>query len=78
MQFAIVEDERREAFPGGQGVCPTCGVATIAKCGPRVMHHWAHASRRDCDPWWENETPWHREWKKSVSCRLPRNFARRA
>ncbi len=27
------------------------------------MHHWAHASRKDCDPWWENETAWHREWK---------------
>ncbi|MGG1943664.1 CoiA-like domain protein [Trinickia sp. NRRL B-1857] len=64
MQFAIVEDQRREAFPGGHGSCPTCGAAAIAKCGPRVMHHWAHASRRDCDPWWENETPWHREWKK--------------
>lgn len=35
----------------------------IAKCGPRILHHWAHLSRRDCDPWWENETPWHREWK---------------
>jgi hypothetical protein len=35
----------------------------IAKCGPRILHHWAHAGRRDCDPWWENETPWHREWK---------------
>jgi hypothetical protein len=28
------------------------------------MHHWAHAGRRDCDPWWENETPWHRAWKE--------------
>jgi hypothetical protein len=27
------------------------------------MHHWAHAGRRNCDPWWENETAWHREWK---------------
>ena len=27
------------------------------------MHHWAHESLRDCDPWGENETPWHREWK---------------
>ena len=27
------------------------------------MHHWAHARRQNCDPWWENETPWHREWK---------------
>jgi competence protein CoiA len=35
----------------------------VAKCGPRIMHHWAHAVRRNCDPWWENETPWHREWK---------------
>ncbi|MGY4282023.1 competence protein CoiA [Bradyrhizobium sp. LM2.7] len=35
----------------------------LAKCGTRVVHHWAHAGRRDCDPWWENETPWHREWK---------------
>jgi len=35
----------------------------VAKCGPRVLHHWAHRARRDCDPWWENETDWHREWK---------------
>ena len=35
----------------------------VAKCGPRVMHHWAHMARRNCDPWWENETAWHREWK---------------
>ena len=35
----------------------------VAKCGPRVVHHWAHASRRNCDPWWENETDWHRGWK---------------
>ena len=35
----------------------------LAKCGTRVMHHWAHVSRRNCDPWWENETNWHREWK---------------
>jgi competence protein CoiA len=27
------------------------------------MHHWAHAGRRHCDPWWENETHWHRAWK---------------
>ncbi|SFG25866.1 hypothetical protein SAMN05518801_11289 [Novosphingobium sp. CF614] len=43
----------------------------LAKCGPRVLHHWAHEGRRDCDPWWENETEWHREWKSHfpVSCR---------
>ena len=35
----------------------------VAKCGPRVLHHWAHDRRRDCDPWWETETEWHRAWK---------------
>ncbi|WP_394887997.1 competence protein CoiA [Mesorhizobium sp. AaZ16] len=63
MQYALVDRERREPFPGGRGVCTTCGSAMISKCGPRIMHHWAHFGRRICDPWWENETPWHREWK---------------
>lgn len=27
------------------------------------MWHWAHSPRRRCDPWWENETEWHRGWK---------------
>lgn len=40
-----------------------CGAPALAKCGPKVMHHWAHAGRRNCDPWWENETEWHRSWK---------------
>lgn len=63
MQFALVNGQRREAQRGAAGTCPDCGSAMVAKCGPRVIHHWAHASRRNCDPWWENETDWHREWK---------------
>ncbi|MFG1351906.1 competence protein CoiA [Xanthobacter autotrophicus] len=63
MQLALVGAERLEAFPGGRGLCPTCGAAMIAKCGPRILHHWAHAGRKKCDPWWENETEWHRAWK---------------
>jgi hypothetical protein len=27
------------------------------------MWHWAHQGSRACDPWWENETEWHRAWK---------------
>ncbi|GEM_PF-4817493 len=27
------------------------------------MWHWAHQGTRSCDPWWENETEWHRAWK---------------
>jgi competence protein CoiA len=71
VQYAEVVGARREAFPGGRGICPVCGSAVIAKCGPRVLHHWAHFRLRDCDPWWENETPWHREWKNRFpeSCR---------
>lgn len=71
MQYALVDGARREAFPGGRGVCPVCGAAAIAKCGPRILHHWAHASRRNCDPWWENETEWHRAWKNlfPANCR---------
>lgn len=71
MQFALVDGERVEAFPGGRGTCEICGNNALAKCGPRIMHHWAHAGRRDCDPWWENETEWHRAWKSHFpeSCR---------
>jgi competence protein CoiA len=39
-----------------------CGSPVIAKCGEIRMHHWAH--RGMCDPWWEGETEWHREWKR--------------
>jgi competence protein CoiA len=63
MQYALVEGARQEASPGAKGLCPTCGAAMVAKCGPRVIHHWAHTGRRNCDPWWENETDWHRMWK---------------
>ena len=64
MQYALVDGKRSEARKGAGGICETCGAQMVPKCGPRVMHHWAHSSRRDCDPWWENETPWHREWKQ--------------
>jgi competence protein CoiA len=63
LQYAIVNNQRREAFRGANGICPSCGAAMIAKCGPRVIHHWAHVSLKNCDPWWEPETAWHREWK---------------
>jgi competence protein CoiA len=36
----------------------------VAKCGTKIVHHWAHSRRSQCDPWWENETDWHRTWKK--------------
>jgi hypothetical protein len=35
----------------------------VAKCGEERTWHWAHQGARICDPWWENETEWHRAWK---------------
>jgi len=63
MKFALVDGERSEAQPGLLGTCPTCERATVAKCGEVKIWHWAHQGKRTCDPWWENETEWHRAWK---------------
>lgn len=63
MKFAIVNGQRQEAQRHLVGECPSCGHPMIAKCGERKVDHWAHKGRRICDPWWENETEWHRAWK---------------
>jgi hypothetical protein len=54
---------RIQAWPNARATCPVCQTTMIAKCGDIVIHHWAHESTRDCDPWWEPETEWHRSWK---------------
>lgn len=63
MRFALVEGEKVEATKGTKGTCRYCGSELIAKCGEVRVHHWSHKGRRTCDPWWENETDWHRSWK---------------
>lgn len=63
MRFAYVDGHKQEATPGSRGLCPCCGSVTIAKCGLHTIRHWAHQSLRACDPWWEPETDWHRQWK---------------
>ena len=63
MQFALTDGERREASPKRRARCPVCDREVLAKCGSKRLHHWAHAIDASCDPWWENETAWHREWK---------------
>ncbi len=64
MEFSNVDGQRREPEPGLKGVCDLCGGETISKCGNIRIHHWAHWRKQNCDPWWENETPWHRDWKR--------------
>jgi len=63
MRFALTNGGRVEAQPLGSGECPFCGMPMVARCGEERVWHWAHKGRRDCDPWWENETEWHRSWK---------------
>jgi competence protein CoiA len=63
MRFAIIDGKRRYAQPDLSGECPVCGAATIPKCGEKVIWHWSHKVKQDCDHGGENETEWHREWK---------------
>jgi hypothetical protein len=63
MKFALINGEKCEPIKGAKGLCQLCGSVLIAKCGEVNLHHWAHKGNRNCDPWWENETEWHRSWK---------------
>lgn len=63
MKYALAAGKRIEAFAGGRGACPSCNGDVIAKCGSHRISHWAHRGIRDCDPWSEKETEWHRTWK---------------
>ena len=63
MIYALSKDGQKiRATPGTCGYCDMCGQSLIAKCGEIVTAHWAHRGK-DCDPWREPETEWHRYWK---------------
>lgn len=64
MKYALVNDKIHVAQPGLSGKCKYCGCKTVSKCGNVKIWHWAHSGKRMCDPWWENETEWHRTWKE--------------
>ena len=64
MKFALVNGKRAVATKGAEGFCPCCRSELVAKCGEDRAKHWAHKGNRNCDPWWENETEWHRHWKE--------------
>jgi len=63
MKYALICGKKTEATKGATGYCPSCNSEVIAKCGEKKINHWAHKGKRTCDPWWENETEWHRSWK---------------
>jgi competence protein CoiA len=62
MRWANAGHGRSLATPGASGVCPACNGSVLAKCGEIVSWHWAHKAK-DCDPWSEPESEWHRGWK---------------
>ena len=63
MKFALVNGGKVEATKGAKGVCQYCDSAVSAYCGEVYAAHWKHDIKCKCDPWWENETEWHRAWK---------------
>ncbi|MEX1196338.1 MAG: competence protein CoiA family protein [Pseudohongiellaceae bacterium] len=63
MKFALVDGQKSQPVPKTHGLCPHCNAEVVSKCGRVKVWHWAHKSRDVCDPWWENETEWHRSWK---------------
>jgi competence CoiA-like predicted nuclease len=68
MQFAINRlGAKIEAHSGLTAFCPSCQGKVIPKCGRIRVHHWAHSKSKDCDPWFEPETEWHRAWKNLFS-----------
>lgn len=63
MKFATVNGTKTTPTPKLSGSCGFCNAEVISKCGSIKIWHWAHKSKLECDPWWENETEWHRNWK---------------
>jgi competence CoiA-like predicted nuclease len=63
MKFAIVDGVKHTPQKGLKGKCISCGSDMVSKCGDIRIKHWAHKGKKHCDPWWENETEWHRDWK---------------
>jgi hypothetical protein len=63
MKFALVNGTKKTPTPKESGFCVFCNAKVISKCGNVKVWHWAHRGKLECDPWWENETQWHRDWK---------------
>jgi hypothetical protein len=65
MIFGLNDDLKRiRASKELSARCEICNEVLIPACGDIYSHHWRHVKSTDCDPWKENETEWHRNWKK--------------
>lgn len=71
MRFGVdINGNRIKPYPQGKAMCPLCNEPLIAHCGEIYLWHWQHRSERECDPWQEHETEWHRSWKS----KFPKNW----
>jgi competence protein CoiA len=65
MIWALVENEKIQARPNTEGICPFCRGKVFSKCGQINIWHWAHSKDENCDTWYEPESEWHFNWKMS-------------
>lgn len=65
MFWANVNNELVEPTPNKIGVCPLCEGKVHSKCGKVNTWHWAHYKGENCDSWYEPESYWHLNWKKT-------------
>lgn len=65
MQYANLNGLRVTAQPKLKAICEHCNGEVRAKCGSKIVWHWAHVSIESCDSWYEPETLWHRNWKNN-------------
>lgn len=63
MLLAKLNGQLVEPTPGLKAICPNCGEIVVSKCGNINIWHWSHLKDTDCDPWSEEETEWHKNWK---------------
>ena len=59
----LVHVDDYKLYMKGKVVCPQCNGDVVAKMGCRNVHHFAHKSKMQCDPWTEPMTAWHKGWQ---------------
>jgi competence CoiA-like predicted nuclease len=64
MLFALDNNKVKTGpSPKANGTCIVCREVMVAKCGEKMVWHWAHkAGSNNCDLWYETITDWHIKW----------------
>lgn len=75
MYFANTGDGKRihigDAKPHQQYYCPACGESMVQKRGNINAHHFAHKSKKCCDPWYTGKlSAWHEKMQSFFRANL--------